>query len=56
MRRAIILLALATAAVGPVVAQMPTTAPGAADVSRVKAGTYKVDGGVVSSLAARLSI
>jgi polyisoprenoid-binding protein YceI len=43
MRRALILIAFATAAVAPVIAQMPTTAPGAADASRVKAGNYKVD-------------
>lgn len=29
----------------PAAAQMPTTPPGAPDVSRVAAGTYKVDGG-----------
>jgi polyisoprenoid-binding protein YceI len=43
MRRALIVIALATAAVAPVVAQMPTSPPGAADASRVQAGTYKVD-------------
>jgi polyisoprenoid-binding protein YceI len=43
MRRALIVIALATAAVAPVVAQMPTTPPGAVDASRVRAGTYKVD-------------
>jgi polyisoprenoid-binding protein YceI len=44
MRRAFILLALATAVAAPVIAQMPTTAPGAPDAARVQAGTYKVDG------------
>ena len=43
MRRAFILLALATAVAAPVIAQMPTSPPGKADVSLVKAGTYKVD-------------
>jgi len=44
MRRALVALALATAAVTvPVIAQMPTTPPGKADASLVKAGTYAVD-------------
>jgi polyisoprenoid-binding protein YceI len=45
MRHALIaasLLLAATAA--PVIAQMPTAAPGTKDPSRVEAGTYKVDG------------
>jgi polyisoprenoid-binding protein YceI len=42
MRLALTALALATAAV-PVIAQMPTTPPGAPDPARVKAGTYAVD-------------
>ncbi|MDX3884007.1 MAG: YceI family protein [Sphingomonas sp.] len=45
MRKIMIAAALAvTSAVAiPVIAQMPTTAPGAKDPSRVKAGTYTVD-------------
>jgi len=43
MRRALIIVALATA-VAPVLAQnAPPSLPGAVDVSRVKAGTYKID-------------
>jgi len=45
MRPPLPLLALAVAIVTvPVIAQMPTTVPGAKDPSRVKAGTYAVDG------------
>jgi len=45
MRKIVIAAALAaTSAVAiPVIAQMPTTAPGAKDPSRVTAGTYTVD-------------
>ncbi|ARS27134.1 YceI family protein [Sphingomonas sp. KC8] len=45
MRKIVIALALATSAAIaiPVIAQMPMTAPGAKDASRVKAGTYTVD-------------
>lgn len=45
MRKILPALALAasTAIAIPVIAQMPTAAPGAKDASRVKAGTYKVD-------------
>lgn len=43
MHHALTALALATAATVPVVAQMPTSVPGAKDPSRVKAGTYTVD-------------
>ena len=42
MRLAIPALALAIAAV-PVIAQMPSSVPGALDPTRVKAGTYTVD-------------
>jgi polyisoprenoid-binding protein YceI len=45
MRKIAILAAIAGAVAIPVIAQMPTTAPGAHDPSRVKAGTYAVDGG-----------
>jgi polyisoprenoid-binding protein YceI len=44
MRLALSALALAAAAAVPVIAQMPTSVPGAHDPSRVKAGTYTVDG------------
>lgn len=45
MRLALTALALAIAAATvPVIAQMPTTAPGASDPARVKAGAYTVDG------------
>jgi polyisoprenoid-binding protein YceI len=44
MRCALTALALATAAMtAPVIAQMPTTPPGKADASLVKAGAYTVD-------------
>jgi polyisoprenoid-binding protein YceI len=44
MRRALIIVALATAAVAPVFAQGGAPQlPGAADVSRVQAGNYKID-------------
>jgi polyisoprenoid-binding protein YceI len=43
MRKSLILGALAAAAAIPVLAQMPTSVPGAKDPSRVKAGTYTVD-------------
>ena len=45
MRKIVIAVALATSAAIaiPVIAQMPMTAPGAKDASRVKAGTYTVD-------------
>ena len=44
MRYVLTALALATAAMTvPVIAQMPTTPPGKADASLVKAGTYVVD-------------
>lgn len=42
MRSALLALALLAA---PAIAQAPTTIPGAPDVSRVKAGTYKLDPG-----------
>jgi polyisoprenoid-binding protein YceI len=42
MRLALTALALATAAV-PVIAQLPTTPPGAPEPARVKAGSYTVD-------------
>ncbi|MEH3106386.1 MAG: YceI family protein [Sphingomonas fennica] len=40
-----LLLALPLFAAVPAIAQAPTTAPGAPDASRVKAGTYTVDSG-----------
>jgi polyisoprenoid-binding protein YceI len=43
MRKPLIALGLAAAAAIPVLAQMPTTVPGAKDPSRVKAGSYTVD-------------
>jgi polyisoprenoid-binding protein YceI len=43
MRKPLIALGLAAAAAIPVLAQMPTTVPGARDPSRLKAGTYTVD-------------
>ncbi|WP_380878634.1 polyisoprenoid-binding protein [Sphingomonas sp. DBB INV C78] len=45
MRKIVIAVALAatTAVAIPVIAQQPTTQPGAKDPSRVKAGTYTVD-------------
>ena len=44
MRKSLFAAALTAAAAIPVLAQMPTTIPGAKDPSRVKAGTYTVDG------------
>jgi polyisoprenoid-binding protein YceI len=44
MRKSL-LLALPLAAAAPLIAQMPTTPPGAPDAARVTAGTYKTDPG-----------
>ena len=44
MRLPLLAAGLIAAAAIPILAQMPTTVPGAKDPSRVKAGTYTVDG------------
>ena len=45
MRHATFLLALPLLAAAPLLAQMPTEAPGAPDASRVSGGTYQADPG-----------